>query len=87
MSALDMKILQDVSVLPDVYKQTVLDLIASLKKTLEYENSAVAQTTLVSERRIGSRKGVKFLADGVDIDDYSDEIAELFGGKLNESFD
>lgn len=34
MSSLDMKILQDVSVLPDVYKQTVLDLIASLKKRL-----------------------------------------------------
>ena len=30
-------------------------------------------------RRLGSMKGQKFIADGHDIGDYDDEIAQMFG--------
>jgi len=73
------------SVLQEELMQTTNELSEDgLKAVLEYVRRFIIpydnrMRETASTSRIGSRKGVKFLAEGHDVDDYNDEIEEMFG--------
>ena len=74
MSALENQIMQSLNGLSDDSLGFILDLIQRFVKPAEAKSGSQA-----TGRRLGSMKGQKFIADGHDIDDYDDEIAQMFG--------
>lgn len=81
MSTLDMQIMSNVAMLPDIYKQPVLDLILSLQKSIKTDRAEELQSGDVvhGRRKLGIAKGRKFVADDYDFDACNDEIAKMFG--------
>jgi len=51
------------------------DMFDSKNRTVQDPDSLLS----ADSRKVGSMKGHKFIADGHEIDDYDDEIAQLFG--------
>ena len=82
MSALENQILQSLSGLSDDSLHFILDMIQRF--VVPSETRAVQRDTLArpSVRRLGSMKGQKFVSDGHEIDDYDDEIAQMFGERF-----
>ena len=74
MSALEKQIMQSLDGLSDDSLGVILDLIQRFVKPAEANSGS--HTT---GRKLGSMKGQKFIADGHEIDDYDDEIAQMFG--------
>lgn len=74
MSTLQKQITQSLDGLSEDSLRFILDMIQRFM--LPAESKSVS----IKKRRLGSMKGQKFIADGHDIDECNDEIAELFEG-------
>ena len=81
MSTLQNQITQSLDGLSDDSLSFILDMIQRFVLPAESKNMGINYSAAAHEkkRRVGSMKGQKFIADGHDIDEYNDEIAELFG--------
>lgn len=86
MSTLQYELLQATSGLSDVsmeklidYARTYIVPFDSFVKKAGSDYSSQSASEQLKPRRLGSRKGVRFVAEDHDIDDYNDEIEELFG--------
>ena len=81
MSTLQNQITQSLDGLSDDSLSFILDMIQRFVLPAESKNMGINYSATAHEkkRRVGSMKGQKFIADGHDIDEYNDEIAELFG--------
>ena len=77
MSALENQIMQSLNGLSEDSLTFILEMIQRFVKPADAKASG--QTT---DRRLGSMKGQKFIADGHEIDDYDDEIAQMFGAAV-----
>lgn len=76
MSTLQYELLQSTNGLSDESLQIVLEYVRNFIASYD---SKMTGNDNEKPCRIGSRKGFKFVADGHDIDDYNDEIEEMFG--------
>ena len=74
MSALENQIMQSLNGLSEDSLSFILEMIQRFVKPAEKKASGH-----MAVRRLGSMKGQKFIADGHEIDDYDDEIAQMFG--------
>lgn len=83
MSILQYELMQTTSGLSDESLKIILDyvrtFIVPFDQNMEPANETINEVPHVNARKLGSRKGLKFVADGHDIDEYNDEIEELFG--------
>lgn len=79
MSALESQILQSLSGLSDDSLHFILDMIQRFVVPSEAKASQRDALAKPGVRRLGSMKGQKFIADGHEIGDYDDEIAQMFG--------
>ncbi|MCM1040535.1 MAG: hypothetical protein NC434_14550 [Ruminococcus sp.] len=80
MSTLQNQITQSLEGLSDDSLRFILDMIQRFVRPTELKDKVVSNDTATGKkRRLGSMKGQKFIADGHDIDECNDEIAELFG--------
>lgn len=86
MSTLQYELLQTTSGLSDVsmaklidYARTYIVPFDSFVKKAGQDSLPQSNIQESKPRRLGSRKGISFVAEGHDIDDYNDEIEELFG--------
>ena len=81
MSTLQNQITQSLDGLSDDSLSFILDMIQRFVLPAESKSMGINRNVAAYEkkRRLGSMKGQKFVADGHDIDEYNDEIAELFG--------
>ena len=79
MSALESQILQSLSGLSDDSLHFILDMIQRVVMPADAKTSQKNAPAQPGTRRLGSMKGQKFIADGHDIGDYDDEIAQMFG--------
>lgn len=81
MSTLQYELMQTTSGLSDDSLKIVLDYVRTFIVPFDHITAEKKPDTVsqANPRRLGSRKGVKFVAEGHDIDDYNDEIEELFG--------
>ena len=80
MSTLQNQITQSLEGLSDDSLRFILDMIQRFVRPTESKDNVVSNDTATGKkRRLGSMKGQKFIADGHDIDECNDEIAELFG--------
>ena len=77
MSALENQIMQSLNGLSEDSLSFILEMIQRFVKPAE--TKAGGHTAV---RRLGSMKGQKFIADGHEIDDYDDEIAQMFGAAV-----
>lgn len=80
MSTLRNQITQSLDGLSDESLSFILDMIQRFMLPAESKNMNIIydSATQGRKRRLGSMKGQKFIADGHDIDECNDEIAELF---------
>lgn len=79
MSALESQILQSLSGLSDDSLHFILDMIQRFVMPAEAKTVQKNALVQLGARRLGSMKGQQFIADGHDIGDYDDEIAQMFG--------
>lgn len=81
MSTLQYELMQTTNGLSDDSLKIVLDYVRTFIVPFDHITAEKNANTAsqAKPRRLGSRKGIKFVADGHDIDDYNDEIEELFG--------
>lgn len=81
MSTLQNQITQSLEGLSDDSLKFILDMIQRFVVPSESKPMSINHndTTRGKKRRLGSMKGQKFIADGHDIDECNDEIANLFG--------
>ncbi len=79
MSALENQILQSLNGLSDDSLRFILDMIQRFVMPADSGTARQSTSAQPDIRRLGSMKGQKFIADGHDIDDYNDEIAQMFG--------
>ena len=81
MSTLQNQITQSLDGLSDDSLSFILDMIQRFVLPAESKSMGLNDNVAGHEkkRRLGSMKGQKFIADGHDIDECNDEIAELFG--------
>lgn len=86
MSTLEYELMKTTNGLSDVSMEKLIDYARTFIVPFDRYIKTASQNTVLQEsaaavkpRRLGSRKGVKFVADGHDIDDYNDEIEALFG--------
>lgn len=80
MSVLQYELMQTTNELSEENIKLLLDIARAFIAPLEQQQTTTGGADLIRKpRRLGSCKGVKFVADGYDIDDYNDEIEELFG--------
>lgn len=81
MSTLQNQITQSLDGLSDDSLKFILDMIQRFVLPAETKGMNVNYDIVAQKkkRRLGSMKGQKFIADGHDIDECNDEIAELFG--------
>lgn len=81
MSTLQNQIAQSLEGLSDESLSFILNMIQRFVMPAESKSAGVNYDNAMREkqRRLGSMKGQKFIADGHDIDECNDEIARLFG--------
>lgn len=80
MSTLQNQITQSLEGLSDDSLRFILDMIQRFVMPADSKNMSIHNDAIQGKnRRIGSMKGQKFIADGHDIDECNDEIARLFG--------
>lgn len=81
MSTLQNQITQSLEGLSDDSLRFILDMIQRFVMPAESKSMSIDYDVAKQEkkRRLGSMKGQKFIADGHDIDECNDEIAEMFG--------
>lgn len=81
MSTLQSQITQSLDGLSDDSLSFILDMIQRFVLPAESKSMSINYNvaTHKKKRRLGSMKGEKFIADGHEIDECNDEIAELFG--------
>lgn len=81
MSTLQNQITQSLDGLSDDSLSFILDLIQRFVLPADSKSMSINYIVAPHEkkRRLGSMKGQKFIADGYDIYECNDEIAELFG--------
>ena len=77
MSTLQYQVVKSLEGLTDDNLRFLLNMINCLMKTSEKAGSCSVSGK--AERPVGMFKGEKFCADGYDIDEDNDEIAEMFG--------
>lgn len=81
MSSLQYELMQTTSGLSDDSLQIVLEFVR--KFIAPYDSKTAPNTSKAAPKakvcKIGSRKGVQFIADGHDIDECNDEIEAMFG--------
>lgn len=79
-SALQNELIQTTNGLSEEGLRTVIEMVRTIIMPYDTKVSA-SKTKNVSKNtsRIGSRRGVKFVADGHSIDEFDGEIEELFG--------
>lgn len=84
MSALQYELMQEASGLSDESIKIVLDYVRTFIVPFDRNTakSNLKEERAAKPRVIGNRKGVKFFSDGHDIDDYDDEMEELFGADV-----
>lgn len=81
MSVLQKQITQSLDGLSDESLSFILDMIQRFVLPAESKNKSKSYNVIApkKERKLGSLKGKKFIADGHNIDECNDEIARLFG--------
>lgn len=81
MSALQVEALQYVKYIPEMTDDKLRILIDTFQKLVTPAESPQQKNEALSQkkRKLGSMKGLKFIADGHDLDECNDEIARMFG--------
>ena len=77
MSTLQNQIVQSIEGLSDDSLEFILDMIQRFVKPAE--NQLIETAAQRKKRKLGILKGKKLIADGYDLDECNDEIAEMFG--------
>ncbi len=77
MSTLQKQIVQSIEGLSDDSLKFILDMIQRFVKPAEHQLTETAAQK--NKRKLGILKGKKLIADGYDLDECNDEIAEMFG--------
>lgn len=77
MSALQSELLKTTDGLSDDSIKSVIKYVR--KYIAPFDTNKTASSADETVRKLGSCKGMKLIADGYDIDDFNDEIEELFG--------
>ncbi len=77
MSTLQKQIVQSIEGLSDDSLKFILDMIQRFVKPAE--NQLTETVTQRKKRKLGVLKGKKLIADGYDLDECNEEIAEMFG--------
>lgn len=77
MSTLQNQVIQSIEDLSDDSLKFILDMIQRFVKPAE--NQSMQSTKKTEKRKLGILKGKKLIADGYDLDECNDEIAEMFG--------
>ena len=77
MSTLQNQVVQSIEGLSDDSLELILDMIQRFVKPAE--NQLMETTEQRKERKLGILKGKKLIADGYDLDECNNEIAEMFG--------
>ena len=77
MSTLQNQVVQSIEGLSDEILEFILDMIQRFVKTAE--NQLMETTAQRKKRKLGILKGKKLIADGYDLDECNNEIAEMFG--------
>ncbi len=77
MSTLQKQIVQSIEGLSDDSLKFILDMIQRFVKPAENQLTETAAQR--NKRKLGILKGKKLIADGYDLDECNDEIAEMFG--------
>ena len=77
MSTLQNQIVQSIEGLSDDSLKFILDMIQRFVKPAE--NQSMEAKAKRNKRKLGILKGKKLIADGYDLDECNDEIAEMFG--------
>ncbi|MBD5462144.1 MAG: hypothetical protein HDR24_03655 [Lachnospiraceae bacterium] len=78
MSTLQNQVVQSIEGLSDDSLEFILDMIQRFVKPAE--NQLMETTAQRKKRKLGILKGKKLIADGYDLDECNNEIAEMFGG-------
>lgn len=79
-SDLQNELIQTTTGLSEEGLRTVIEMVRTIIMPYDIKLTAVkSKPAQQISNRIGSRKGVKFIADGHSIDEYDGEIEELFG--------
>ena len=77
MSTLQNQVVQSIEGLSDDSLEFILDMIQRFVKPAE--NQLLETTAQRKKRKLGILKGKTLIADGYDLDECNDEIAEMFG--------
>ncbi|NBJ93198.1 hypothetical protein [Parablautia muri] len=77
MSTLHNQVVQSIEGLSDDSLEFILDMIQRFVKPAE--NQLMEATAQRKKRKLGILKGKKLIADGYDLDECNNEIAEMFG--------
>lgn len=77
MSTLQNQIVRSIEGLSDDSLEFILDMIQRFVKPAE--NQLIEVKAQRQKRKLGILKGKKLIADGYDLDECNDEIAEMFG--------
>lgn len=77
MSTLQNQVVQSIEGLSDDSLEFILDMIQRFVKPAE--NQLIEATAQRRKRKLGILKGKKLIADGYDLDECNNEIAEMFG--------
>ncbi|MBD5460889.1 MAG: hypothetical protein HDR26_08135 [Lachnospiraceae bacterium] len=77
MSTLQNQVVQSIEGLSDESLEFILDMIQRFVKPAE--NQSMEAKAKRNKRKLGILKGKKLIADGYDLDECNDEIAEMFG--------
>lgn len=77
MSTLQNQVVQSIEGLSDDSLEFILDMIQRFVKPAE--NQLMETTAQRKKRKLGILKGKKLIADGYDLDECNNEIAEMFG--------
>lgn len=77
MSTLQNQVVQSIEGLSDDSLEFILDMIQRFVKPAE--NQLMEATAQRKKRKLGILRGKKLIADGYDLDECNNEIAEMFG--------
>lgn len=77
MSTLQNQVVRSIEGLSDDSLEFILDMIQRFVKPAE--NQLMENAVQRKKRKLGILKGKKLIADGYDLDECNDEIAEMFG--------
>ena len=81
MSALQVEALQYVKYIPEMTDDKLRILIDTFQKLVAPAESTQQESEALPQkkRKLGSMEGLKFIADGHDLDECNDEVARMFG--------